>query len=111
MVRDYFTHLNDNLTVQVKVLYANSSPVNLANSVVKVATSLEFDTGVIETLSSANTAQIEVIDIPNGIVNVKFLISSIKGYGVGTHRYQLQVEKDTKVTYQEGRLFIAPSLF
>lgn len=114
MRKDYFIHLNDRKEISVQVLDEHGTPVNLSNNVVNFATALEYNPNVIETLSSSNTAQLVITNAANGNITVHLHCSANVGYKSGAHHYQIQVvdvSANTAQVYNEGRMFIEPSLF
>lgn len=112
MTRDFFIHLGETLDISVQLIDNTNQPINLANTVISMAVSMELDTDTVQTITSANSQQISIIDANNALVEIKFTPRSNTGFYHGTHVYQLKADNaTTSTTYLEGKIFISPSLF
>lgn len=114
VLKNLFVNLDDNLDISVQLLDVNGAPLVLDDYLVEFATAKEQYTDAIEILTSANTAQIEVVSESSAIIKVKLQPTEVKGYIPGQHAYQLRVTNtgaNTNLTYLEGKLYINPSIF
>jgi hypothetical protein len=112
MIRDFYIHLDETLNVSIQLLGDSGQPINMDNTLVQFAVSMELDTETIQVLSSANSSQIVVANANDALIDLYFKPTTLGGFDSGTHVYQLKVDSNlNSVVYLEGRLFISPSLF
>ena len=114
MQRDLFLHVGEDLTIQANLTYSNSAPIAIASHVVEFATALELTTNTLQTLSSSNTSQINVVHANNATVQVFFRPLANAGYTDQNHVYQLRsrhTSSNVVTIHLEGRIFFTPSLF
>lgn len=111
MIRDYFTHIDENLVITTDLTY-NGQPMDLTNHRVEFAASFDQTSNAISVLTLSDGITIENANTATVVVNFK--PSANLGYTTRDLMYQLRtVDESTDFVkiHLEGRIFTSPSLF
>lgn len=109
---DFYTHLDENLIFEARLLDSNGAPIDFDDYNIEMAMSLEPDTETIDIIEYPTT--ITAIDANTGVIGVNYQFLANTGFTSKDHYYQLRVvEKSSNdaTIMLEGRIFISDSLF
>lgn len=109
MRKDFFAHLNTNLTFNVNFVDQNNNPIDISDSSFLFSVAKDYTSETLQTLSLNNG--IEIVDSNTATISVNFLPSSNSGFGDFNLNYQLlsTINNQSWVAL-EGIIYITPSL-